>query len=53
LEIVKYLVEKRAEIEVKTVNNTTPLHISTQNGNFEIVNNLVEKGAEIEATEKI
>ena len=48
LDVVKYLIEKGASIDLKDKNNETPLHIAVLNGNLEIVKCLIENGAKID-----
>lgn len=49
LDIVKLLIEKGANINVKYDLYNTPLHIAMINGNLEIVKLLIEKGADVNA----
>jgi ankyrin repeat protein len=48
LEILKFLVEKGADVNAKDNDEMTPLHYACENGNLETVKFLVEKGAEID-----
>lgn len=52
LEIVKYLLEKGADIEAKDKNGMSPLILASKNGNLEIVKYLFEKGVNVEAIDK-
>ena len=47
LDIVKFLVEKNADINKACDDDTTPLYISCQEGHLDIVKFLVEKNADI------
>ncbi len=47
LRVVKVLVEKRANINVKTSDGDTPLMFAVNNNNFEMVKYLVEHGANV------
>ena len=51
-DIIKYLVEKGADIDATVWNGETPLHFAIENENFEIVKYLVEKGANMEIKNK-
>ena len=46
-EIVKYLVEKGANIETENEDGNTPLFIACEKNNNDIVKYLIEKGANI------
>ena len=47
IEIVKYLVEKGANVNAKNYNRSTPLIIACYENDIEIVKYLVEKGADV------
>ena len=47
--MVKYLVEKGANLEAQDQFNKTPLYLACYNNNIDIVKYLVEKGANLEA----
>ncbi len=49
MEVVKYLVGKKANIDSKQVNGMTALHMSAWMGRFEMATFLVENGANVEA----
>ena len=50
--MVKYFVEKGANIEAKNNDGDTPLHYACLNQKTEIVKYFIEKGANIEAKNK-
>ena len=52
LEVVQYLIEKGANIEVKTHNQKTPLHFACENGHLSVVQYRIEKGPHVEAIDK-
>lgn len=52
LEIVKYLVEKGANINAKGIYGQTALHLAVSSGEIEKVKYLIEKGANINAKDK-
>ena len=52
LEVVKYLVEKGAEINMTTKDRVTLLGLAAREGHFEVVKYLAENGAEINMTTK-
>ncbi len=47
LEIVPYLIEKGADVNVKDRWQQTPLHLASEKGHLEVVQCLTEKGADI------
>ncbi|MDR0287493.1 MAG: ankyrin repeat domain-containing protein [Clostridiales bacterium] len=47
-DIVEFLVEKGANINIRAADGTSPLMIAAYAGHFEIVKYLVEKGAELD-----
>lgn len=46
-ELVKYLVDKKVDINRRTHSGQTPIMVACANGNLEIVEYLYEKGANI------
>ncbi len=51
--VVKYLVEKGADIETKTEWKISPLYMASAKRHFEIVKYLVEKGADIDSKDNL
>jgi len=49
LDICRLLIEKGAQLEVKSTEGSTPLHEAAEQGNIEIVRLLCDRGADIEA----
>ena len=50
LEVVKFLLEKGADIESKQLDDRkTPLHVAVKSGDFDLVKLLLERGANIES----
>jgi ankyrin repeat protein len=47
LETVELLIEKGASVNALTTDNTTPLHLASENGNSETVELLIKKGASV------
>jgi len=47
--VVKYLVERGANINARDDQNWTPLHLSIREGNFDVCKYLIENGANINA----
>jgi ankyrin repeat protein len=43
LNVVKFLVEQQAEMNMKNTNGSTPLHLAAQNGHLNVVKFLVYK----------
>jgi ankyrin repeat protein len=52
LDIVKYLLENGADVNIVGVNGYTPLHFANANGHFTIVDLLEKKGANQDAKDK-
>ncbi len=52
LQVVKFLLDAKANVNFKNINFETPLHCAVSNGHFEIVQVLIEKGADIHDREK-
>ena len=52
LELVKYLVDNKADVNSKNKDSDTPLHNSCRNNSFEIVNYLVDNKANLNAKDK-
>ena len=52
LKLVEYLINKGANIEIKTKEHITPLYIAAQQDQFDVVQFLLSKNANIEATQK-
>ena len=52
LELVKYLVDNKADVNSKNKSSDTPLHNSCRNNSFEIVNYLVNNKANLNAKDK-
>ena len=50
--LFKFLLQKGALVNAKAEYKITPLHISTNNGNMEMISLLLENGANIEAFAK-
>lgn len=50
VEMVKYLLESGAALELADDNNCTPLYVASQNGNVEVVKMLLEFGAKVNVT---
>jgi ankyrin repeat protein len=48
-DVVKYLIEKGADVKAKAWDNSTPLHIACESGNLDLVKYLVEHGADVKA----
>jgi ankyrin repeat protein len=51
LEIVKYLVSKKANIDSKQIHGMTALHLSAWKGNFEIAIYLIQNGADVQSSD--
>jgi len=51
IEVVKFLIEKGADVSAVFGNKITPLHFAAERGNIEIVKLLVEKDADIKAVD--
>jgi hypothetical protein len=49
LDVVKFLVEQRAEVNVKNTDGWTPLHLAAQSGYLDVVKLLVEQQTEVNA----
>lgn len=52
LDMVEYLCEKGASLNIKNDSGSTPLHCAAFTGNTAIIEYLLQKGAEIDATDK-
>lgn len=50
LKIVKYLIEKGADVNAVEKDKWTALHLATKNGHLKMVKHLIEKGIEINST---
>lgn len=48
IEVMKLLLQKRAQLDAKDKNGYTPLHLASSLGHLEVVKCLVEKGARID-----
>jgi ankyrin repeat protein len=53
LDVVKYLVEKGADVKAANNYGNTPLHLAADNCNLDIVKYLLEKGADVKAANKV
>eukprot|EP00026_Physarum_polycephalum_P015533 Phypoly_transcript_16239.p1 GENE.Phypoly_transcript_16239~~Phypoly_transcript_16239.p1 ORF type:complete len:240 (+),score=33.64 Phypoly_transcript_16239:79-798(+) len=51
-QIIAFLLDKGANINIRDASNHTPLHFAAMEGNLDSVKLLVERGADIEATNK-
>ncbi|MBN1864242.1 MAG: ankyrin repeat domain-containing protein [Victivallales bacterium] len=52
IEIVRFLVSRRADTSMANVNGDTPMHAAAENGWIEVVDYLISKGASIYLTNK-
>ena len=52
LEVVKWLVEKGADVNATNKDGRTVLHSAADSGQLDVVKWLVEKGADVNATDK-
>ena len=52
LEVVRFLVEKGADVNVANNTGSTLVNAATDNGHLDVVKFLVEKGADITAANK-
>ena len=47
IELVKYFITKKYDLNKRNINGETPLHLAVQGNNPEMINLLIEKGADI------
>ena len=49
INLVEYLLEKKADVNAKNAQDITPLHLACKNKSYDLVEYLIEKGADIDA----
>jgi ankyrin repeat protein len=51
--VVQYLLDRGAMINIHQRNGPTPLHVAAQEGHFEVVRQLIQRGATVDFLSKV